>query len=284
MSEEELKVTVEGEEIDRDKDRQQIPADDPQDGSSEEAHRAKANADYWKRAAHVEKINSYHAHLNRLDVESQAEAAAAQRDMEDANFASHAERQRNIARIEAQRSLLEVERRQLERQPVAPSDPVEAFIAERDPATQAWLRAHPDDARALATGNNPRRAMKLNAADADAVAEGYRRGSKEYFEHVEKFAGMRQRDSEPRRRSGGSDGDRGGGEPTITVLKRGQAPVPGTRVVKMTQGEYEAATQHLTWGYDDPNGRFKKNEPIGVREYLRRRDEIRKDPSWNRLD
>ena len=46
----------------------------------------------------------------------------------------------------------------------------------------------------------------------------------------------------------------------------------------------KAATQHLTWGYDDPNGRFKKNEPIGVREYLRRRDEIRKDPSWNRLD
>ena len=116
----------------------------------------------------------------------------------------------------------------------------EAFISNRDTNTRAWLRAQPDDARALATGNNPRRAMKLNAADADAVAEGYRRGSKEYFEHVEKFAGMRQRDSEPRRRSGGSDGDRGGGEPTITVLRETRPGAgAGTRVVKMTQGEYE---------------------------------------------
>jgi hypothetical protein len=281
MSDQEFKVTIEGDEPDHGTAPEQAKTAEAMPSSGEQQSHV---VDHLQRAVRAERLSAYDAHLGRLGVESDAEAAAAQRDMEEGNYASHAERQRNMIRIEAQRSRLETERDQLARQAIPPADPVEAFINGRDANTRAWLRAHPDDARALATGNNPRRAMKLNAADADAVAEGYRRGSKEYFEHVEKFAGMRQRDSEPRRRSGGSDGDRGGGEPTITVLKRGQAPVPGTRVVKMTQGEYEAATQHLTWGYDDPNGRFKKNEPIGVREYLRRRDEIRKDPSWNRLD
>ena len=70
----------------------------------------------------------------------------------------------------------------------------------------------------------------------------------------------------------------------MTVLKRGEAPAPGTKVVRMKQSEYEAATQHLTWGYDDPHGRFKKNDPIGVREYLRRRQIQDNSPEWQRLD
>jgi hypothetical protein len=281
MSDQELKVTIEGDEPDHGTAAEQTKTAEAIPSSGEQQSHV---VDHLQRAVLAEQLNTYAAHLGRLDVQSEAEAAAAQRDMEEGNYASHAERQRNIARIEVQRSRLETERDQLARQPIPSADPVEAFIRGRDTNTQAWLRAHPDEARALATKSNPRRAMKLNAADADAVAEGYERGSKEYFEHVEKFAGMRQRDSEPRRRSAGGDGDGGGGESTITVLKRGQAPVPGTRVVKMTRGEYEAATQHLTWGYDDPKGRFKKNDPIGIREYLRRREEIKKDPSWVRLD
>ena len=74
--------------------------------------------------------------------------------------------------------------------PQTQTDPVEAFIQSRDSGTQAWLRDHPGDARVLATNSDPRRAAKLNAADADAFAEGFTRGSKEYFQHVEKFLGI----------------------------------------------------------------------------------------------
>jgi hypothetical protein len=68
----------------------------------------------------------------------------------------------------------EVERDYWQSQPLHPADPVEAFIQGRDANTQAWLRAHPGDAVVLATGSDPRRASKLNAADLDATRRAIR--------------------------------------------------------------------------------------------------------------
>ena len=106
-----------------------------------------------------------------------------------------------------------------------------------------------DDALALATHSDPRRVAKINAADNDAVAEGYERGSKEYFAHVENFLGTRNGDERGRRRRDDGEGDHG--EQSVKVLKRGEAPVPGTRLVKMSRREYELATDgSLTWRRD----------------------------------
>jgi hypothetical protein len=148
----------------------------------------------------------------------------------------------------------------------------------RDPASQAWLRAHMDDALALATHSDPRRVAKINAADNDAVAEGYERGSKEYFAHVENFLGMRDGDERGRRRR--DDGERDHGEQSVKVLKRGEAPVPGTRLVKMSRREYELATDgSLTWERGP-----KRGQPLGVAEYLRRKGITDTASEWKRLD
>jgi hypothetical protein len=54
-------------------------------------------------------------------------------------------------------------------------------------------------------------------------------------------------------------------------LLRPDEPVP-PGAVPMTQGEYQAALHLEKWGFDDPQGRFTKDDPIGIDEFIRRRD------------
>lgn len=179
------------------------------------------------------------------------------------------------------RGQVEAERRHYESIPRLPADPVEAVAQNRTPEAAAWLRAHPEYVL------DERKAAKATAAHHDALANDLEPDSPAYFDHVEKFIGLRNSGNSRRGRGdgGSSDGVEGsGGAAPVTVLKRGEAPVPGTRLVKMRRSEYEAATQHLTWGYDDPHGRFKKSDPIGVAEYLRRRQIQDSSPEWQRLD
>ena len=100
----------------------------------------------------------------------------------------------HLVRLNEAKSDLEVEktapRVQRTEQPRAvPSDPVEAFLECCTAPTAKWLRAHPDEAKALAL-NDVRRGAKLNAAHSDALAEGLSADTPEYFGHVEKFLGM----------------------------------------------------------------------------------------------
>jgi hypothetical protein len=83
-----------------------------------------------------------------------AKSDFAKKEIERANeagdFGKLAEKQQEIAALEAQRHSLTLAADRLSRAQVPVGDPIEAFISGRAPATQAWLRAHPDDARALA--------------------------------------------------------------------------------------------------------------------------------------
>jgi hypothetical protein len=120
-----------------------------------------------------------------------------------------------------------------------------------------------------------RKFAKMVAGHNDAIAEGLRPDSREYYHHVERHVGLRSR-NEGHRENGGDDAQ---SEPRVTVLKKGEPPPPGTKNVRMTRAEYEAATQHLTWGHGP-----KKGQPIGVAEYIRRRQIQDKSPEWQRLD
>ena len=54
------------------------------------------------------------------------------------------------------------------------------------------------------------------------------------------------------------------------------------RRVHLTKAEFQGATNDLKWGYDDPGGKFKADDPIGVKEWLRRRSgEVRIDDAAN---
>jgi hypothetical protein len=241
--------------------RYSIDADDAHNG---EPNRGRDSETQRTRAAFAEraqalnelreaKLDRVAAHLKRLDAQSDAEQAAATNALETGNWADHASRHRNIARIEAERLRVEDEARHWQNQPHHDSDPVEAFIQGRDANTQAWLRAHPDDALVLATGSDPRRASKLNAADLDAYAEGYTRGSPEYFAHVEKLLGGKAT----------SSGEKGGGNRVVLTKRQAQNATDGT----------------ITWNYGP-----KRGQPIGIQEFARRLKEQTEQGLLNRTD
>src|SRR5262249_16638562 len=114
------------------------------------------------------------AQVRHLDSRSDAEQAAASRALENGDWNAHAAAQRNMAELEVARARAAQEKQYWENQPRHLRDPVEDLIASKasEPETVAWLRAHPSDAVALATGSNPRRAAKIHASHADAIAEG----------------------------------------------------------------------------------------------------------------
>lgn len=201
--------------------------------------------------------------------------------------------QARIVRLDEAKSDLEVakaqprqETRQPEQRSTTPADPLETFISARSPKTQEWLRGHMDEARALALGTDSRRAAKINAADNDAVAEGFQRDTPDYFKHVEKFLGLTK--DEPNKQINGSTNGK-------TVPRRSSAPVApvnasaggtsgGGDVVKLSSGEARAATDGtLQWNYDDPSPqkKFKKGDPIGVQEMARRKLAMQKEGRYD---
>ena len=223
---------------------------------------AAAKADYiaaqeagdWKRAAEAqEKLAAAQARIVRFD--------EAKNDLE-------------IAKAQ------KTETRQETQQRTQPVDPLETFLASRSAETQKWLREHPNEARALALGTDSRRAAKINAADSDAVAEGFARDTPEYFSHIEKFLGLTK---EQKTNTNGKV--RSKSAPVAPVNTTAGETTGGGSVVRLSKNEAAAATDGtLQWNYDDPTGqkRFKKGDPIGIQEMARRKqamtEEGRYDP------
>ena len=170
--------------------------------------------------------------------------------------------------------------RQEQQQPVQRTggDPIEAFIATRTPKSQTWLRDHKDWL------TDKRKNNKLTAAHHDAVAEGIEPDTAEYFEHVEKYLGIRKGD-EPRKDAPQRQARQGA--PTVPVNASGNDGGHGTgaRTVKLTKAEAAAATDGThVWNYDDPTGkgRYKKGDPIGVQEFARRKEQMQKAGWYDR--
>jgi hypothetical protein len=197
-----------------------------------------------------------------------AKSDFAKKEIERANeagdFGKLAEKQQEIAALEAERHSLTLAADRLSRAQVPVGDPIEAFISGRASATQAWLRSHPDDARALAlttvgqaSVDDQRRSAKINAAHNDALAEGFAADTPQYFNYVEQFL---ERRSRPGRSSGESE---------VNFVRPGD-PIPAGHA-RLTQAEYQKATDGtLVWNYGP-----KKGQPLGAKEYVRRREAMR---------
>lgn len=228
-------------------------------GAAKAEYIAAQEAGDWKRAADAqERIAAAQARIVRLD--------EAKSDLE-------------IAKAQPART----ETRQTEQRAPVHTDPVEAFLAQRSPKTQEWLRAHPDEARALALGTDSRRAAKINAADNDAVAEGFQRDTPEYFAHVEKFLGMGSANGA----SSGKTPQRRSSAPVAPVNGSAGGASGGGDTVKLTQGEANAANDGtLVWNYDDPSPqkKFKKGDPIGNQEMARRKLAMQKEGRYDPMN
>lgn len=259
----------------------------------EDAARARHDAN----TARGEAIDSQFSTVESGLAAAQEAADAAEREYKTAfeagDGAAAAAAQRKIARAEASIARLSEARADLEaRKPKAErverreeprqTDPVEELIRGRSPKTADWLRAHPDWAAALATGNS--KALKLTAAHNDALAEGITLDSPEYFEHVETFIGLK------------TEAKPNGHDKTNGQAKRRQAPpvapgqasaggTSGGNEVRLSAGEARAAQDGThVWNYDDPSPqkRFKKGDAIGIQEFARRKREMQKQGLYDR--
>jgi hypothetical protein len=265
MSEEDIRVTIEGEEAVTPRGSSTATTREETPKASPDAARAYARRNAAFNELRDAKIQENLSKQHLLLTKASAAKDAAKYAWEDGDIDQMHARQREIAAFDAERIQAEAEGRRLEAMPYLPENPVEAFISGRDPATQRWLRAHPDDALALATNSDPQRAAKINAADSDAVAEGYERGTKGYFEHVERYLGMRA-------------GSKRNDEQPEEYLKAGERPKPGQKDITRLSAREREIAESILWETGP-----KRGQPIGAAEYIRRRRVMDNDPRWIRL-
>jgi hypothetical protein len=132
--------------------------------------------------------------------------------------------------------------------------------------------------------------MKISAADSDAVAEGFERGTPEYFKHVETYLGMNK------------PADKTNGEIRVAAHSRRAPSAPvapvgdgggsvgggGSNVVRLTPGEAKASQDGThVWGrHDLAAGRIKDAKlvgtPIGPSELARRKLEMQRQGLYSR--
>lgn len=161
-----------------------------------------------------------------------------------------------------------------------PSDPVEAFASRLSPLSAAWVRAHPDYAR------SEKGMKKITAADAVAIAEDLIPDTPEYFARVEEYLGIRVAEKK--------DAPIEAAQVAPAKPKNGAPPVaPGAAVssngggsgtaVQLTAREAAAAQDGThVYNYDDPKGKFKKGEPIGLQEMARRKVALTRQGAYDR--
>jgi hypothetical protein len=221
---------------------------------------------------------------------AEAEATAAEREYvaaaEAGDFAAQARAQRKISGAEARiQRLKEAEgdlkdqaatkpapRQETRQQPNA--DPVEQFTRGMSSKSAAWIREHPDCV------TDPKKNARMLAAHNLAMADDIAVDSPEYFERIEAgIMSAKKADPEPNPKpvnirpsapvapTGNSGGGMNGGGPSV----------------KLTQREVNSATDGtLVWNYNDPNGKFKKGDVIGIQEMGRRKILMQKQGLYDR--
>lgn len=258
------------------------------DRRAEEATRRAAAAETEAANAKKQVANSHLDTVTTAMNAAKADAEQAKRDIRIAKDAgdidAEIDAQDRLAQARADERRLDEARSDLEarakapprREAPQPMDVVEAFVQGRTEMTANWLRAHPEFIR------EPRKQHKLTAAHEDAMGDGLSADTPAYFAHVEKFLGI-------------GDGVTKVANEAEQVKPRKAAPVaPGSAVsnggagnggsvVQLTQREANAATDGtLVWNYDDPKGKFKKNDPIGHQEMARRKQAMQKQGLYDK--
>lgn len=224
------------------------------------------------QAAEAEATSAEQAYITAYEAGDGQAMARAQRKM--------AAAENKIGRLkEAEGDLKEMataKPRQDARQQTA--DPVDRFTAGMSPQSAAWIRSHPECV------TNPKLNARMMAAHNLAIADDIAVDSKEYFERIEAGVGAKPVTAEPKPTEGG--------KPAVNI--RPSAPVApgnasgggmngGGQTVKLSQREVTAATDGtVVHNYNDPAGKFKKGDPVGVQEFARRKAQMIKDGHYDR--
>jgi len=151
-------------------------------------------------------------------------------------------------------------------------DPVEAFTKGMSPKSAAWIRSHPDCV------TDPKKNARMLAAHNLAMADDIPVDSDDYFARIE--AGITpakaQQQEQPKVNI----------RPSAPVAPAGNASGGmngGGQTVKLSQREATAATDGtVVWNWDDPKGKFKKGDPVGLAEFARRKVQMIKDGHYDK--
>ena len=132
-------------------------------------------------------------------------------------------------------------------------DPQEAYIGKFTQRSQEYLRQH----RELVTNENKNK--RMISAHYEAEAEGHKPDSEAYFQFLDNKLGYADAPKKaPSRMPAGAPVSRGNGD----IQSGGNG-----NVIKLSSGEARAATDgSIVW-----NAGANKGEPIGVKEYARRK-------------
>jgi hypothetical protein len=120
----------------------------------------------------------------------------------------------------------------------APADPVEAMAANLTPRSAEWVRAHPEYARDQAL------TRRMVRAHEDAVDEGIRPDTDEYFSYVENRLNInkaRAQESALSEASSSTSGRRAAAPPAAPVSRSGTGTGSRPNVVTLSRAEQEAA-------------------------------------------
>jgi hypothetical protein len=219
------------------------------------------------------------------------------------NAGEAAKAQRRMSRAEADLAMLEQAKAELpsesapkklpsssELRPSTPSisDQTEQWIRAQDPRAQTWLRAHMDYA------TDASKNAKLVSAHWDAAANNIQPNTEGYFQHIEKVLGLSkepQPKAEPKPAANG--GSQHQAQPSQRRPTAPVAPVTpsaggvqgGAQTVTLTAGEARAATDGThVHNWDDPKGKYKKGDPIGVQEFARRKAIMMKEGRYQNIN
>jgi hypothetical protein len=227
---------------------------------------------------------------------AEAEATAAEQAYiaaaESGDFAAQARAQRKISAAEARIQRLNEAKGDLEEAKSAkpaprvearpdprqqPTDRVEQFAANMSPRSAAWIRAHPDCI------TDDKKNKRMLAAHNDCLADDIAIDSDEYFARIEARIAGSVAKVEPKVEP---KPDTSGKRPISAAASganTGGGMNGGGTEVRLSQREVLAATDGtITWNRDDPNGKFKRDDPIGVQEFARRKAIMKRDGVYDR--
>jgi chemotaxis protein histidine kinase CheA len=158
-----------------------------------------------------------------------------------------------------------------------PTDKVELFAKSMSPRSAAWIRAHPDCV------TDSKKNFRMLAAHNLAVADDIPIDSDEYFQRIEAGVADKAVKIEPK--------------PEVKVDATGKRPISaaasgansgggmngGGMEVRLSAREVAAANDgSIVHNFDDPNGKFKKGDPVGTVEFARRKSIMQKQGLYDR--
>ena len=144
------------------------------------------------------------------------------------------------------------------------SDPVENYISRFSPRSQEFLRKNLDYVK------DPAKNKRLIAAHYEAEAEGYTPDTDAYFQFVD--SKLKPKATPDRKTTPAAPVSRGGNDVSFNGNNSTES-----MVIKLTPGEARAAVDgSIVW-----NSGPKKGEPIGVKEYARRKSIMQRSGQYD---